>query len=126
MLSELEELQQSDESVWSQSMTIEIETRSKSDNELIHKEYTFSYADQFDKWMFSEYVEKRTRDTPSVTERNWRKSRHLFWQDGEAASIDVPPEVSQSLADATGSESVTIQTPAGSVDEQKYKQYVCD
>ena len=126
MLSELEELQQSDESVWSQSMTIEIETRSKSGNELVHKEYTFSYADQFDKWMFSEYVEKRTRDTTSVTDRNWRKSRHLFWQDGEASTIDVPPEVSQALADATGSESVTIQTPAGSVNEQKYKQYVCD
>jgi hypothetical protein len=129
MLNELEDLQESEESVWTTSMTFDIETRSEDGNELVHKKYVFSYAREWDKWTFSEYEEKRTPDTSRMGDRDWRQSRHIFWKDvNETPTIDVPPEVSKALADATGSESVTIQVPFGSVQETKYKQftYECD
>jgi len=129
MLSELEDLQQSDENVWGISMSFDVETRSEDDNEIVHKVYTFSYAKEWDKWTFQEYREKRTPDTAKMSDRNWRKSRHILWSDvNETPTIDVPPEVSRKLAEATGSESVTIQVPAGSINDRKYKQftYTCD
>lgn len=124
MLNELEDLQESDESVWTTSMTFDIETRSEDGNEIVHKTYTFSYTKEWDKWTFSEYEEKRTPDTTRMEDRNWRQARHIFWHEvNETPTIDVPPEVSKALADATGSESVTIQVPCGSVQERKYKQF---
>lgn len=123
MLTELEQMQSSEENLWGVSLTFDVETRASDDDELVHKKYTFNYADQFDKWTFSEYLEKRTPDTDAMGDRNWRKSQHIFWQDGEAATINVPPEVSQSLAEATGSESVTIQAPTGSINDRRYKEF---
>lgn len=108
-------------------MSFDVETRSEEDGELVHKEYTFSYAREWDKWTFHEYREKRTDDTGRIGDRNWRESRHILWQDtSEAHTIDVPPEVSKALAKATGAESVTIQVPAGSINEPSYKQFTYD
>ena len=124
MLEELSDLQESEENLWSTSMCFEFETRSEDSGELVHKEYKFSYAKEWDKWTFQEYVEKRTPDTARMSDRNWRKSRHILWSDvNETPTIDVPPEVSRKLAEATGSESVTIQVPAGSLNEREYKQF---
>lgn len=124
MLSELEDLQESDESVWCTRMSFDIETRSEDGDELVHKTYTFSYAKEWDKWTFQEYHEKRTPDTSRMSDRNWRKSRHIMWNDvNETPTIDVPPEVSKQLAMATGSESVTIQVPAGSINDLEYEQF---
>lgn len=123
MLTELEELQHSSEDLWGVNLSFEIETRSEDGDELVHKEYSFSYAKEWDKWTLTEYHEKRTPDTNLMTKRNWRKARHIFWDDAETATIDVPPEVSKALAQATGSDSVTVQVPAGSVDEHTYKQF---
>jgi len=124
MLSELSDLQESDESVWGIGMSFDVETRSTDGNEIVHKEYTFSYASEWDKWTFVEYREKRTQDTTRIGDRNWRESRHLMWQDvNETHTIDVPPEVSEALADATGSDSVTIQVPRGSINERTYQEF---
>ncbi len=124
MLSELSELQESNEDVWGISMSFDVETRSKESGEIIQKEYKFSYASEWDKWTFVEYREKRTDDTTRIGDRNWRESRHLVWQDvNETHTIDVPSEVSKALADATGSESVTIQVPRGSINETTYQKY---
>lgn len=124
MLSELEDLQQSEENLWQTSITFDIETRSEDGNEIVQKTYSFSYADEWDKWTFSEYEEKRTPDTASMGDRNWRQAQHIFWQEvNKTPSIDVPPEVSKALAKATGSESVTIQVPAGSIRENEYKEF---
>lgn len=129
MLEELSDLQQSEENLWRTNLSIDIETRDEDNGEIVHKEYTFSYTDEWDKWTFQEYREKRTPDTAKMGDRDWRKSRHIYWDDlSETPTIDVPPEVSKALAKATGSESVTIQVPAGSIHEPKYKQftYTCD
>jgi hypothetical protein len=129
MLSDLADLQESDETVSRISMSFDIETRCEESGELVEKVYTFSHAKEWDKWTFQEYEEKRTPDTTRMADRNWRKSRHILWSDvNETQTIDVPPEVSRKLAEATGSESVTIQVPAGSLNEQEYKQftYKCD
>ena len=124
MLNELTDLQESDENLWHTNMCFEFETRSEEGDELVHKEYTFSYASEWDKWTFREYHEKRTPDTARMSDRNWRKSQHILWSDvNETPTIDVPPEVSKKLAEATGSESVTIQVPAGSLNEREYKQF---
>ena len=123
MLSELGDLQSSDESVYTTGMTIDIETRSSDDDELVHKSYKFSYAPEWDKWTFVEYIEKRTPDTEDIGERNWRDAEHIFWQDvTETRRIDVPPEVSDALAEATGANSVTIQVPSNGIDESRYEQ----
>ncbi len=102
-------------------MSVSIETRNDSGSELVHKEYVFSYASEWDKWTFSEYVEKRTPDTERVSDRNWRQTRHLMWHDaGEVCEIDVPPEVGEALSEATGGD-VTIQVPRGTIDDTKYE-----
>lgn len=124
MLNELEELQQSEENLWRTNLSIDIETRSDDGNEIVHKEYKFSYAKEWDKWTFTEYTEKRTPDTAKMADRDWRKARHIFWNEmNETPTIDVPPEVSKALAKATGSESITIQVPAGSLNDSEYKQF---
>lgn len=124
MLTELEQLQESDESVSNVKLSFDIETRSEEGGELVHKEYVFSYADGFGKWMFHKYHEKRTPDTAKMEDRDWHQSRNIVWTEtDEVPTIDVPPEVSQSLAEATGAESVTIQMPAGTIREHKYEQY---
>lgn len=123
MLSELGNLQSSDESVYTTGMTIDIETRSEDGDELVHSEYKFAYAKEWDKWTFVEYIEKRTPDTEQIGDRNWRDAEHIFWQDvSETRRIDVPPEVADSLAEATGADSVTIQVPANGLDESRYEQ----
>lgn len=111
MLNELESLQESDETLSCIEMSFDIETRSEDGEEIVHREYFFSYAKEWDKWTFTEFVEKRTSNTDRISERNWRKSRHIYWEDDEAPSVDVPPEVSEALEEATGAETVTIQGP---------------
>ena len=123
MLSDLQELQSSDESLWHIDLSFDIETRSEDGNELVHKTYTFSYAKGWDKWTFKEYHEERTDDTTRMSDRNWKRARHIIWQDiNETRTIDVPPEVADALAEATGSESVTIQVPVGGIDKNEYKE----
>lgn len=100
-------------------MNFEIETRDDERNELVEKVYTFSYAKQWDRWTFQEFVERRTSDTKMMKDRNWRKTRELFWHDvHETPDVEVPPEVTDRLAMATGSESVVIQTPSEKVVEE--------
>lgn len=121
MLNELSDLQESDESVWHVNLCFSIETRSEADGELVHKEYKFSYAKEWDKWTFQEYHEERTADTRRMTDRNWTRSRHIVWSDvHETRTIDVPPEVADKLAEATGKD-VTIQVPRGSIDDTRYE-----
>lgn len=113
MLTELEELQESDEEIWgSTSMSFTIETRMEESDEIVERTYTFTHAEEWDKWMFQEFEEKRTDDTETVAGRNWRRTRHILWNDvNETPTIDVPPEVGQKLKEATNAENVTIQTP---------------
>lgn len=127
MLTDLEELQSSEERVNCTSLSLTVETRCDERDELVEKEYSFSYAPEWDKWTFTEYVEKRTPDV-NIGERNWRMAQHILWDDAETPTIDVPPEVSQQLAEATGAESVTIQVPTNSVTAGSYEQftYTCD
>jgi len=117
MLNELSGLQSSGERVWHTNFSVEVETRSKENGECVNKEYKFRYAKEWDKWAFQEYTEKRTDDTSKISDRNWRRSRHIVWTDlNEARTIDVPPEVAEKLAEAIGAESITIQVPVGAYD----------
>lgn len=124
MLSELEDLQESDEEIWGElTLSFTINTRSKESNEIIEREYTFGHAPPWDKWMFQEFEEKRTEDTKCMTDRNWRRTRHIMWDDiSQTPTIDVPPEVGEKLNEALGTDSVTIQVPCGSIDEAKYHE----
>ena len=90
MLSELGELQESEEDVWGQpTVSFSIQTRTEDGAELVEREYTFSRAPEWDKWTFMEFEEKRTEDTGLITDRNWRRSRHILWSDAECASTDA-------------------------------------
>lgn len=116
MLNELNELQESDERVWgTPALSFEFETRSEDGNELIHRTYTFSYAKEWDKWTFSEFEEERTENTSRITARNWRRTRHIYWSDTEAPTVDVPPEVTSELKEVLGHDNVVLQAP-GSID----------
>jgi len=117
MLSELEELQESDERLWTcTSISFTMKSRIDEGDELVEREYTFAHAKEWDKWLLQEFEEKRTEDTDSVTDRCWRGSRHIMWQDDEVRDIDVPPEIGQALKEAINANSVTIQIPRGSFD----------
>jgi len=113
MLRDLNDLQEdTDETVRNIDMTFHIETMDSESNELIRKTYTFAYAEHFETWTFHEYFEERTDDTPKVSGRNWRQEKHVIWTDfTESKQIDVPPQVSNKLAEATGADSIEINSP---------------
>lgn len=112
MLSDLSGLQESDESVQHVDLSFDVETRCEDSGEIVRKQYTFSYAEEWDKWVFTEYHEQRTPDTRRVSDRDWRRARHVMWSDiNESRSISVPPEVADALSEATGADSITIQEP---------------
>jgi hypothetical protein len=123
MLGELTELQQpSDETIQRIDMNFEVRTRDSEANELVEKVYTFCYAKEWDKWTFQEYVERRSPDTTRMSDRDWRRVQHCLWHDvNETPDIDVPPQVADKLAKATGSESVTIQVPRGPIGDTTYE-----
>lgn len=113
MLTELEDMQSSDENVTNIEMSFDVMSRTSDGSEIVEKVYTFSWAKEWDKWTFTEYHEKRSRDTAKVSDRDWRKSRHIMWNDiNETPTIDVPPEISDALAEATGAETINIQIPS--------------
>lgn len=126
MLNELDDLQKSGETVWNISMSFDVETRSDDDGELVHRTYRFGYAQEWDKWTFQEFRERRTPDARTVSDRNWQQSRHIMWNDvNETPTIDVPPEVTEKLQEATGAESVVIQAPSGGIEENDYEEVYC-
>lgn len=100
MLNELTGLQSSDEDVYSDpKVSFEIETK-ESGGEDIRRRYVFSQAPEWDKWMFHEFEEKR----------DGRRSRHVFWDDAKASSIEIPPEVTKKLEELLDLEKVVLQT----------------
>jgi len=112
MLSELGELQESKEDVWGEpTVSFTIQTRTEDGTELVQREYTFSRASHWDVWTFHEFEEKRTENTGNITDRAWRRSRHIIWSESEAATVDIPPEVEKELQELLGLEEMTIQTP---------------
>lgn len=113
MLNDLNDLQESDENVWHINLCFEVETRSEESGELIQRKYTFNYAKEWDKWTFGHFHEERTPDGGRVSDRDWTLTRDVHWNDvGELDTIDVPPEVAESLAEATGAEEIVLQVPA--------------
>jgi hypothetical protein len=112
MLSELTEMQESDENVWTcAEVSFTIETRSEKDDEIIEREYTFSNAPEWGKWPFVEFEEKRAEDTREVTARNWRRTKSVKWSDADQPSIDVPPEVSEKLEELLEVDELVLQLP---------------
>lgn len=112
MLSELNDLQESTEDIWNTSrVSFTIDTREEESGELIQREYTFSHAPRWDSWNFFEFEEKRTEDTDLISERSWRRTRHVMWHETEAPTVDVPPEVEKQLQKLLGLEEITIQKP---------------
>jgi len=112
MLTELSGIQQSDESVWGTAkVSFTIETRSEEDNELIQRKYTFSHASEWDKWVFHKFEERRTKDTVRMTARNWRRTKSLTWDESEAPTIEVPPEVTEEVEEMLGLDSMVLQSP---------------
>lgn len=123
MLNELHDRQESGETVWAVSMSFDVESRTTEDGDIVHKTFTFSYADEWDKWVFQEYEERRAPEAQDVADRQWIEARHVTWNDpNETPTIDVPPEVADKLAEATGADSVTIQTPTGGIRESEYEE----
>lgn len=120
MLNQLNDIQDSsDESVHGVDMSVSVETRDVDRDEIVERVYTFGYCDEWDKWMLEEYLERRSPDTDLVTDRDWRQAQHIFWYEADATpEIDVPSVVADRLAMATGSTSVTIQTPCGTIVER--------
>lgn len=120
MLNELNDIQDgSDESVQGVDIDVSVETREESTDEIVERVYTFGYCDEWSKWMLEEFLERRSPDTDLVTDRDWRQAQHIFWYEADATpEIEVPSIVADRLAMATGSESVTIQTPCGTIVER--------
>jgi hypothetical protein len=110
MLSELQDIQASaDETTIATEVSISIETRVTSSEDIIERTYVFSYAKEWDKWTLVEFVEQVADDTLWQSDRDWDISEHTYWYD-EEADIQVPKEVADTLAKATGGD-VTIQAP---------------
>lgn len=108
MLNELSELQSSDERYMMTKMGFTVMTRANDSGELIEKEYTFSWAPEWDEWRFYEYEERRTEDVDRIGDRNWRTSRHVWWEDMESIDVEIPQRVSDELAERLGCDEVNI------------------
>lgn len=104
----MSELQESDEQHEATELSFTIETRESEGEELVLREYTFSWGGEFDEWHFVEYEEKRAANTARVSERNWRKSRHVWWHEQDEIDVDVPQLVTEELASRLGAESVEL------------------
>jgi hypothetical protein len=112
MLTELSDLQESDERVWScAEVSFTIQTRSDDDGEIVERDYTFSHAPEWDMWSFTEFEERRAKDSTSVANRNWRRTRHILWDNIESTTINVPQEVEKKLEELLGLEQLVIQNP---------------
>jgi hypothetical protein len=61
--------------------------------------------------MFHEFEERRTPNTTHITSRNWRRTRHVIYTDGDVPEVNVPPEVTEQLEEMLGLEEMTIQAP---------------
>lgn len=122
MLTELGTMQESDTEVMATELSLDIEARDSTSEEIVHQIYTFNYSEEWDKWMFVEYREKRADADVSVSDRNWRKARHMMWHDAETPEIDVPPEVAEQLAEATGDGDVLMQIPTSPTEYETIHQ----
>lgn len=112
MLTELSDMQKSDERIWGATrVSFTIETRSDEDNEIVHRKYTFAHAKEWDKWTFQEYEEKRTEDSRNVIDRTWRRTEHRIWSDSESPDIEIPQEVTTQLEEMLELDELTLQTP---------------
>lgn len=115
MLKELSGLQESEEDVWGvASLSFTIQTRSSEEEEVIEREYEFSYAREWDKWTFSAFKEKRAQvqedsDMPDLG--TWRVTEDLHWEDPDAVpeARSVPPEVQEELAEYLDADEFIIQ-----------------
>lgn len=97
MLSELTDLQESDEDVFAVDFSISVTTRSEDESELVEKTYTFDHAPEWDEWTVIEFEEKRCPIVDGVIRRDWRTSEHILWHEGEEIEKDIPPEVNEEL-----------------------------
>jgi hypothetical protein len=112
MLTELGDIQSSDESVEAVELSFDIETRIEEGGERVARTYTFDYAKEWDKWTFVEFYEERAKDDALPSERVWRQTQHIMWYDvDETPDITVPPEVTDALQKATGAKEIIIQRP---------------
>jgi len=63
--------------------------RDEENTELVEKEFEFSHADHWDKWMLHHYVEKRCDNSSRISRRNWRTVADMHWKNAEIAEVDV-------------------------------------
>lgn len=116
MLTELSDLQESDEEVWGVAeLSFKIRTRSKDGDEVIERHYSFNYAKEWDKWTFSDFKEKRAE----ISEKNdaldtgtWRTTEDLYWRSPKYVqeAKSVPPEVQEELEEYLDADEFNIQT----------------
>lgn len=108
-LTDFSDLQDSDEELWgTPKMSFEFTTRIESDEELVERTYTFSYAKEWDEWTFYEYEEKRSNTIDESKPKNWRRTRHTYWDDSDAPDVQVPQSVTDKLADLLDKESIEL------------------
>lgn len=116
MLSELSDLQESEEDVWGQpQVSFNIRTRETDEgepDELIERDYTFQFFPEVEEWVFHEYEEHRSPDPGPMTKRNWRRVKHIDHLDGESPpGVNIPPEVNQKLEDLLDLKELHIREP---------------
>jgi hypothetical protein len=109
VLSELDSLDESDEAVWGEpDLSVTIRSRLDQDDEIIEREYTFTHASEWEKWMLSEFEERRTNETTGSMARNFERSRHLTWDDAEASTVDVPDAVTEQLSELLETDEIQL------------------
>ena len=114
MLQELTDLQESDERVWGMpSLSFTIQGRVSDGDEIVERTYTFSHAEEWDKWTFDSFKERRSEDTERIQSRSWHVTRNVHWKDsGEIPDdIEVPVEVQNELEERLDAENVSFQYP---------------
>lgn len=113
MLSELTGMQESDENhrMTKMSFTVETEETDDEEYELVRREYTFSWGEEFDEWEFVRYKERRTSDEPRVSNREWRTVRDMWWSEAEPVNVEIPQLVNDEIAERLGVEEVNIRIP---------------
>jgi len=110
-LTDTTQYQQSDEYEYHKPrVSFSFSARDKSNGKITEKQITFSYFEELDEWNLFHYLEKETKDTMYVTDRNWRIVHDVHWDKAHSsgAEIDIPECVIERFEEMMGLDSLTL------------------
>lgn len=114
MLTELSDIQESDEDIWgSPTISISMRTREYAGEHIIERTYTFGRSQLEDKWALQEFEERKSTANKISSKGDWETVNRAMWHEQHKMpdNIDIPPEVQQELMEILDLDEITLEHP---------------